>query len=153
MSQKKRPWLEKEVEEIKQEENKESKTKKVKINWVRILFLGFLSSAIFTFIDVVLFLIFHFGFGTESLIILYFFQYIIFGEAGLVIFIGACFGNFGQSAFISNIKQRFIGSGPLTGESIREATFNSFTYYFGGIFLIFYGLILFFILKLVAMLG
>ena len=79
-------------------------------------------------------------------------QYFIFGEAGLVIFIGACLGNFGQSALFSSLKERILGADPINKNSLREATFNAFTYYFGGFFLIFYGLILYQIVKLVAQL-
>ncbi len=153
MSQKKKPWLEKEVDEIEQGENKDNTTQKIKVNWVKIMLLGFLSSIIFIVIDIILFLIFYFGYGTETLFILDFLQYVIFGEAGLVIFIGACFGNFGQSVFISNLKERFIGSDPLSRDSFREATFNAFTYYFGGMFLLFYGLFLFGILRLAVYFG
>ncbi|MCE7743078.1 MAG: hypothetical protein GOP50_11570 [Candidatus Heimdallarchaeota archaeon] len=152
MNQRKKPWLEKEVDEIKQDEEKENTTKTIKVNWMRILLLGFLSSMVFIFINFIIFLIFYFGFDSETLFILYFMQYVFFGEAGLVIFIGACLGNFGQSVFISNIKERFMGSDPLTGDSFREATFNSFTYYLGGMFILFYGLILFGILRLISLL-
>ncbi len=152
MNQVKKPWLEKEVEEIVQDGDKESTTQIIKVNWSRIILLGFLSSVVFVLINVFIFLIFYFGFGSETLVILYFMQYFFFGEAGLVIFIGACLGNFGQSAFISNLKERFIGSDPLTQDSFREATFNSFTYYLGGIFLLFYGLVLFGIIRLIVLL-
>ena len=151
MNNKERPWLTKEVDEIKQEGDDENEKQVIRVKWMRILLLGFLSSVVFGIIDIILFLIFFFGFGSDTQVILYFMQYFIFGEAGLVIFIGACLGNFGQSAFISNLKERFIGSDPLTKDSIREATFNSFTYYLGGIFLIFYGLVLFGILKVIAL--
>jgi hypothetical protein len=152
MNEKKKPWLEKEVDEIKQDKEEDDK-KVIKVNWVRILLLGFLSSLVFGFIDIIIFIIFFFGFNAEAMFILYFMQFILFGEAGLVIFIGACLGNFGQSVFISNIKERFIGSDPISGDSFREATFNSFTYYFGGMFILFYGLFLFGILRLVSLLG
>ncbi len=153
MNQRKKPWLEKEVDELGQDKKEEITTKIIKVNWMRILLLGFLSSLVFVVIDLILFLIFYFGFGTEAQFILYFMQYILFGEAGLVIFIGGCLGNFGQSVFISNLKERFIGSDPLTSDSFREATFNSFTYYLGGMFLLFYGLVLFGILRLVSLLS
>ncbi|GAG92199.1 unnamed protein product, partial [marine sediment metagenome] len=76
----------------------------------------------------------------------------LFGEAGIVIFIGACLGSFGQSTMISNLKERLIGSDPISKDSIREATFNSFSYYFGGGFLIFYGILSWQILRLVVLL-
>ena len=153
MNQKEKSWLEKEVEELEQDKEEKDTAIVIKVNWVRILLLGFLSSVVFLFIDLVIFLIFFFGFGAEAQFIFYFMQYIFFGEAGLVIFIGACLGNFGQSVFISNIKERFVGSDPLTRDSFREATFNSFTYYFGGMFLIFYGLVLFGILRMISQLS
>lgn len=153
MNQKSKPWLEKEVEELEQDkEEAEDTTMIIKVNWMRILTLGFISSIVFLFIDAIVFLIFFFGFNSEALFIFYFMRYVLFGEAGLVIFIGACIGNFGQSVFISNIKERFMGSDPLTGDSFREATFNSFTYYLGGTFLLFYGLVLFGILRMIVLL-
>ena len=150
MSKKEKPWKTKEVDEIKvvhETEEKDPSTVKIKIYWPKITLLGFFSSIVFLVIDVILLLIFYFGFGTEIEFILFYMQYIIFGEAGLVIFIGACLGNFGQSTLISNLKERFMGADPISKDSFREATFNSFTYYFGGAFLILYGLVLWQILK------
>jgi len=153
MSKKTKPWLEKKVDRVEQEDDEENQdTYKVKVNWPRIVLLGFFSSVVFVFIDIIVFLIFYFGVESELLFILDFIQYLLFGEAGLVMFFGACLGNFGQSAMISNIKERFFGSEPLSRDSFREATFNAFTYYSGGLFLIFYGLIFFQIEKLIALL-
>ena len=153
MSKKTKPWLEKKVDRVEQEDDEENQdTYKVKVNWPRIVLLGFFSSVVFVFIDIIVFLIFYYGVESELLFILDFTQYLLFGEAGLVMFVGACLGNFGQSAMISNLKERFFGSEPLSRDSFREATFNSFTYYFGGLFLIFYGLIFFQIEKLIVLL-
>lgn len=155
MSKKEKPWKAKEVDDIqsKYQTQEDSSTQKLKVNWARIALLGFFSSLVFVIIDVILILSFYFGFGTEIAFILFFMQYVIFGEAGLVIFIGACFGNFGQSTLVSNLKERLIGSDPISKDSFREATFNSFTYYFGGGFLILYGLVLWQILRLVILLN
>ncbi len=155
MSKKKKPWKAKEVDDIqsKFQTQEDSSTQKLKVNWARIVLLGFFSSLVFVIIDVILILSFYFGFGTEIAFILFFMQYVIFGEAGLVIFIGACFGNFGQSTLVSNLKERLIGSDPISKDSFREATFNSFTYYFGGGFLILYGLVLWQVLRLAILLN
>ena len=155
MSKKEKPWKAKEVDDIqsKYQTQEDSSTQKLKVNWARIALLGFFSSLVFVIIDVILILSFYFGFGTEIAFILFFMQYVIFGEAGLVIFIGACFGNFGQSTLVSNLKERLIGSDPISKDSFREATFNSFTYYFGGGFLILYGLVLWQVLRLAILLN
>ncbi len=156
MSKKEKPWKAKEVDDIQpkyQTQEEDSSTQKLKVNWARIALLGFFSSLVFVIIDVILILSFYFGFDTEIAFILFFMQYVIFGEAGLVIFIGACFGNFGQSTLVSNLKERLLGSDPISKDSFREATFNSFTYYFGGGFLILYGLVLWQVLRLVILLN
>ena len=155
MSKKEKSWKAKEVDDIQQEyqtQEEDKSTQKIKIYWPRIALLGFFSSVVFVVIDVVLILIFYFGIGTEIAFILFFMQYVIFGEAGLVIFIGACIGNFGQSTLFSNLKERLIGSDPISKDSFREATFNSFTYYFGGGFLILYGLVIWQVLRLAVLL-
>ncbi len=156
MSKKEKSWKAKEVDDIQskyQTQEEDSSTQKLKVNWARIVLLGFFSSLVFVVIDVILILAFHFGFGAEIPFILFYMQYVIFGEAGLVIFIGACFGNFGQSTLVSSLKERFIGSDPISKDSFREATFNSFTYYFGGGFLILDGLVLWQILRLAILLN
>ncbi len=156
MSKEKKSWKAKEVDDIQSEyqaQEKDKSPQKIKINWPKIALLGFFSSVVFIVIDVIIILIFYFGFGTEIVFILFFMQYVILGEAGLVIFIGACFGNFGQSTLFSNLKERLIGSDPISKDSFREATFNSFTYYFGGGFLILYGLVLWQVLRLAVLLN
>ena len=155
MSKKEKSWKAKEVDDIQQEyqtQEEDKSTQKIKIYWPRIALLGFFSSVVFVVIDAILILIFYFGIGTEIAFILFFMQYVIFGEAGLVIFIGACIGNFGQSTLFSNLKERLIGSDPISKDSFREATFNSFTYYFGGGFLILYGLVIWQVLRLAVLL-
>lgn len=112
-------------------------------NWVRILTLGFLISLVFAIIDIII---------AISLItileldpyafLLSIMEYILFGEIGLIVFWGACLGNFGQSVFLSRIKERLVGGRPITKYSFREATFHSFTYYFAGGFILLYLLIL-----------
>ena len=155
-SKKDKSWKAKEVDEIQtvyeNEKTKDNSTQTIKIYWPKIALLGFFSSVVFTIINVILLLIFYFGLGTDILVIMYFMQYVFFGEAGIVIFIGACLGSFGQSTMISNLKERFIGSNPISKDSIREATFNSFSYYFGGGFLLFYGILSWQIIRLVVLL-
>ncbi len=155
-SKKDKSWKAKEVDEIQtvyeNEKTKDNSTQTIKIYWPKIALLGFFSSVVFTIINVILLLIFYFGLGTDILVIMYFMQYVFFGEAGIVIFIGACLGSFGQSTMISNLKERFIGSDPISKDSIREATFNSFSYYFGGGFLLFYGILSWQIIRLVVLL-
>ncbi len=154
MSEKKKKWQSKEVEDIevekKETEEKEEKGDRVKINWPRIAFLGFITAFVFSIIDLIIILIFLYGFDNELIFILDFMQYIIYGEVALVIIIGACLGNIGQSAFISGIKQKIFGSDPISKESFKEATFNSFTYYFGGGFLVLLALILWQVMKLMV---
>ena len=155
-SKKDKSWKAKEVDEIQivyeNEKTKDNSTQTIKIYWPKIALLGFFSSVVFTIINVILLLIFYFGLGTDILVIMYFMQYVFFGEAGIVIFIGACLGSFGQSTMISNLKERFIGSEPISKDSIRETTFNSFSYYFGGGFLLFYGILSWQIIRLVVLL-
>lgn len=153
MSKKSKKWQTKEVEEIeivKKEEEEEEEGERVKINWPRIAFLGFVTAFVFAIVDLIIILIFLYGFSKELIFILDFMQYVIYGEAALVIIIGACLGNIGQSAFISSIKQKIIGSDPISKDSFREATFNSFTYYFGGGFLILFAMILWQVMKIMV---
>ncbi len=154
MSEKKKKWQSKEVEHIefvkKEEEEKEEEGDRVKINWPRIAFLGFVTAFVFSIIDLIIILIFLYGFDEELIFILDFMQYIIYGEAALVVIIGACLGNIGQSTLISGIKQKIFGSDPISKDSFREATFNSFTYYFGGGFLVLFALILWQVMKLMV---
>ena len=153
MSKKKKKWQSKEVENIefeKKEGEEEEEREGVKINWPRIAFLGFVTAFAFAIIDLIIILIFHYGFNQELIFILAFMQYVIYGEAALVIIIGACLGNIGQSAFISSIKQKIIGSDPISKDSFREATFNSFTYYFGGGYLVLFALILWQVMKIMV---
>ncbi|MFW9852045.1 MAG: hypothetical protein ACFFDS_03830 [Candidatus Thorarchaeota archaeon] len=154
MSEKEKEWRSKEIEHIefvkKEKEEEEKESDKVKINWSRIAFLGFITAFVFSVVDLIIILIFLYGFDNELIFILYFMQYVIYGEAALVVIIGACLGNFGQSTFVSSIKQKLFGSDPLSKESFREATFNSFTYYFGGGFLVFLALILWQVMKLMV---
>ncbi|MHA1304678.1 MAG: hypothetical protein ACTSPI_13350, partial [Candidatus Heimdallarchaeaceae archaeon] len=51
-------------------------------------------------------------------------------------------GNIGQSVVVQKLKERFLGSEPINRISIKESTLNSFTYYFAGIFIFTYMLIL-----------
>lgn len=152
MSEKEKKWQKKEVELLEFEKKEEEiiEGEKVKINWPRITFLGFVTAFVFAVIDLIIILIFLYGFNKELIFILDFMQYVIYGEAALVIIIGACLGNIGQSAFISSIKQKIIGSDPINKDSFREATFNSFTYYFGGGFLILLALILWQVMKIMV---
>jgi hypothetical protein len=149
MDKPEKTWIEKEVDEIETVESEEEKEGEIKVNWPRIVFLGFITSLVFLVIDVIIGLIIYFGFNKELQIILYFMQYITFGEAGLVIFLGACMGNFGQSVAVSNLKEKIVGSDPISKDSLREATFNAFTYYSAGALLLLYTTMLWRILTLV----
>lgn len=152
MSEKKKKWQSKQVENIEftKKEVEEEEGDIIKINWPRIAFLGFVTALVFSIVDLIIILIFLYGFDQELIFILDFMQYIIYGEATLVIIIGACLGNIGQSAFISGIKQKIFGAQPISKESFKEATFNSFTYYFGGGFLILFALILWQVMKIMV---
>jgi len=147
MDEPEKKWQNKEVENIEYEEKK--KEKEIRVNWPRIVFLGFITSLAFVIIDVIAGLIIYFGFGQDMVYILYFMQYFTFGEAGLVVFLGACMGNFGQSVAVSNLKEKIIGSDPISKNSIREATFNAFTYYSAGALLLLYTTVLWRILTLI----
>ena len=140
MDETEKKWQNKEVDTIEFEEEKEKK--EIRVNWPRIVFLGFITSLVFVIIDVIAGLIIHFGFGQDMFYIIYFMQYFAFGEAGLVVFLGACMGNFGQSVAVSNLKEKIVGSDPISKNSIREATFNAFTYYSAGALLLLYTTIL-----------
>ena len=140
---------EKEVEKLEIEKEFEEEEIQ-KVNWMRIIVLGFITSIVFSIVDLVIILLLVFGFDNEWLFVLDYMQYIIFGEAALVIFIGACLGNFGQSAAVSKLKAQFFGSDTLDKNSFREATFNAFTYYAGGFFLLVYSMILWQALKIVV---
>ena len=140
MDEPEKKWQNKEVENIEYEEKKEEK--EIRVNWPRIVFLGFITSLAFVIIDVIAGLIIYFGFGQDMIYILYFMQYFTFGEAGIVVFLGACMGNFGQSVAVSNLKEKIIGSDPISKNSIREATFNAFTYYSAGALLLLYTTVL-----------
>jgi len=153
MDEPEKSWKNKEVDNIEVEESEdeesEDEEKEIKVNWPRIVLLGFLTSLVFLVIDVIIGLIIYFGFNQELQIILYFMQYITFGEAGLVIFLGACMGNFGQSVAVSNLKEKIVGSDPINKDSLREATFNAFTYYSAGALLLLYTTLLWRIMTLV----
>ena len=143
----------KEVDKLENEKEWEEDTEgKVKINWPRIILLGFITAVVFLIIDVGIVLILFYGFENEMVFILYGMQYVLFGEAAIIIFIGACLGNFGQSAMVSTLKERFFGSEPLSKDSFREATFNAFTYFSGGAFLLFFDMILWQILRITTLL-
>ena len=154
MSDKEKKWRSKEVEDIEflkeEKEEKEEEGEVIKVNWPRIAFLGFITAFVFSVIDLIIILIFLYGFNKELIFILDFMQYIIYGEAALVVIIGACLGNIGQSTLISGIKQKIFGSDPISKESFKEATFNSFTYYFGGGFLVLLALILWQVMKIMV---
>lgn len=149
MSESEKKWKEKEVDNLETEKEEEEEKEEVRVNWPRIVFLGFITSLVFIVIDVIIGLIIYFGFNQDLLYILYFMQYFTFGEAGLVIFLGACMGNFGQSVAVSNLKEKIVGSDPISKDSIREATFNAFTYYSAGALLLLYTTILWRLLTLI----
>ncbi|MHA2255891.1 MAG: hypothetical protein ACXAAM_07460, partial [Candidatus Heimdallarchaeaceae archaeon] len=109
MDEPEKKWQSKQVDTIEFEEKKEEEEKKeIRVNWPRIVLLGFITSLVFVIIDVIAGLIIHFGFGQDMFYIIYFMQYFTFGEAGLVVFLGACMGNFGQSVAVSNLKEKIV---------------------------------------------
>lgn len=148
MNKSEKKWKAKEVDDI-EIETEEKEGEEVKVNWPRIVLLGFITSLIFVAINAIIVLIIYYGFNSDLLHTLYYMQYFFFGEAGLVVFLGACMGNFGQSVAISNLKEKIVGSDPINKDSLREATFNAFTYYSAGALLLLYTTILWRILSLV----
>ncbi|MHA1202202.1 MAG: hypothetical protein ACTSQ4_06755, partial [Candidatus Heimdallarchaeaceae archaeon] len=112
---------------------------RVKVNWTRITLLGFITSIIFAVINIIIMIIIIYGLGFDDLLTIQdISQYLFFGEVGFVVFLGACVGNFGQSISITNLKARLFKSAPMSKDSFREATFNSFTYYIAASLLLVY---------------
>ena len=122
--------------------NSEKNEVKIKVNWVRVLTLGFLTSLAFLLINIIVVLIGVLGFDKDIELFLNFMQWVFFGEIGLIVFWGGCLGNIGQSVFIGNMKERMFGSKPFNAYSFKHATFNSFSYYFAGGFLLLYLMIM-----------
>ena len=121
---------------------------KIKVNWVRVLTLGFLTSLAFLLINIIVVLIGVLGFDKDLDLFLILMQWVFFGEVGLIVFWGGCLGNIGQSALIGNMKERIFGSEPFNAYSFKHATFNSFSYYFAGGFLLLYLMIMVQILRI-----
>ncbi|MHA1591805.1 MAG: hypothetical protein ACTSUP_04995, partial [Candidatus Heimdallarchaeaceae archaeon] len=123
--------------------NKEKKTEgeeqRLKVNWSRIIVLGFITSIIFVVINIIIAIIVIYGFHFDPVLAIQdILQYVFFGEVGFVVFLGACVGNFGQSIALTNLKARLFKSAPMSKDSFREATFNSFTYYSSAVLLLIY---------------
>ncbi|MBY8999833.1 MAG: hypothetical protein KGD64_02865 [Candidatus Heimdallarchaeota archaeon] len=138
----------------KKEENSEENVERARVNWPRIALLGFLTSIVFVVINIIIIIIIIYGFDFDPVLALQDIpQYLFFGEVGLVVFLGACVGNFGQSVAISNLKARLFKTEPMSKDSLREATFNAFTYYFAAALLLFYLLGMIQILKLIEYFG
>jgi hypothetical protein len=136
------------------EKKAEEKEERVKVNWIRITLLGFITSIIFTVINIIIMIIIIYGLGFDDLLTIQdISQYLFFGEVGFVVFLGACVGNFGQSIAITNLKARLFKSAPMSKDSFREATFNSFTYYIAASLLLVYLMVLIQILKLIEYFG
>lgn len=136
------------------EKKAEGKEERVKVNWTRITLLGFITSIIFTVINIIIMIIIIYGLGFDDLLTIQdISQYLFFGEVGFVVFLGACVGNFGQSIAITNLKARLFKSAPMSKDSFREATFNSFTYYIAASLLLVYLMVLIQILKLIEYFG
>ncbi len=138
--------------------NNEKKAKgegeRVKVNWTRITLLGFITSIIFVAINIIIIIIVIYGFGFDNLLTIQdISQYLFFGEVGFVVFLGACVGNFGQSIALTNLKARLFKSAPMSKDSFREATFNSFTYYIAASLLLVYLMGMIQILKLIEYFG
>ena len=139
----------KEVTEKDLEDYSKKKEIKIKVNWVRVLTMGFLTSLAFLFINIIVVLIGVLGFDKDLDLFLILMQWVFFGEVGLIVFWGGCLGNFGQSAVIGNIKEKIFGSKPFNAYSFKHATFNSFSYYFAGGFLLLYLMIMVQILRII----
>ncbi|MHA2357266.1 MAG: hypothetical protein ACXABK_00670 [Candidatus Heimdallarchaeaceae archaeon] len=147
----KKRWESKEVEHIEfEEDSEEKKSEAITVNWSRIVFLGFITSLVFLLIDSIIGIILFYVVDRDFALILYMMQYFLLGEAAMVVFLGACLGNFGQSVLVSNLKERLFGADPLSIDSFREATFNAFTYYSGGALLFLYTAIVWRIFVLIS---
>lgn len=129
--------------------NSEKNEVKIKVNWVRVLTLGFLTSLAFLLINIIVVLIGVLGFDQNIHLFLDLMQWVFFGEVGLIVFWGGCLGNIGQSALIGNMKERIFGSKPFNAYSFKHATFNSFSYYFAGGFLLLYLMMMVQILRII----
>lgn len=139
----------KEVTEKDLEDYSKKNEIKIKVNWVRVLTLGFLTSLAFLLINIIVVLIGVLGFDKDLDLFLNLMQWVFFGEIGLIVFWGGCLGNIGQSALIGSMKERIFGSKPFDAYSFKHATFNSFSYYFAGGFLLLYLMIMVQILKII----
>ena len=127
---------------------------RVKVNWSRIILLGFITSIIFVFINIIIAIIVIYGLHFDPVLAIEdILQYVFFGEVGFIVFLGACVGNFGQSIALTNLKARLFKSAPMSKDSFREATFNSFTYYSAAILLLVYLMAMIQILKLIEYFG
>ncbi|MHA1345465.1 MAG: hypothetical protein ACTSVO_08665 [Candidatus Heimdallarchaeaceae archaeon] len=131
----------------------EGKVEKAKVNWTRITLLGFITSIIFVVINIIIAIIIIQGLKFDSVLTQDIMQYVFFGEVGFVVFLGACVGNFGQSIALTDLKSRLFKSAPMSKDSFREATFNSFTYYFAAVLLLVYLMGAIQILKLIEYYG
>ena len=139
----------KEVTEKDLEDYSKKNEIKIKVNWVRVLTLGFLTSLVFLFINIIVVLIGVLGFDKDLELFLILMQWVFFGGVGLIVFWGGCLGNIGQSALIGSMKERILGSKPFDAYSFKHATFNSFSYYFAGGFLLLYLMIMVQILRII----
>jgi len=136
------------------EKKVEGEEERVKVNWTRITLLGFITSIIFVVINIIVIIIVIYGLGFDDLLTIQdISQYLFFGEVGCVVFLGACVGNFGQSIALTNLKAKLFKSAPMSKDSFREATFNSFTYYIAAALLLVYLIGMIQILKLIEYFG
>ena len=136
------------------EKKTEGEEERLKVNWSRIILLGFITSIIFVIINIVIAIIVIYGFQFDPVLAIQdILQYVFFGEVGFIVFLGACVGNFGQSIALTNLKARLFKSAPMSKDSFREATFNSFTYYSAAVLLLVYLMVMIQILKLIEYFG
>ncbi|MCK4845462.1 MAG: hypothetical protein KAS95_07300, partial [Candidatus Heimdallarchaeota archaeon] len=70
--------------------NLEKNMVKIKVNWVRVLTLGFLTSLAFLLINIIVVLIGVLGFDKDLELFLILMQWVFFGEVGLIVFWGGC---------------------------------------------------------------
>ncbi len=130
--------------------NNDQPNNKEEINWKIIVLTGFLTSLIFLVLDSLFVVIVVFAAHKEYLFVLHITEYFLLIEAALIIFWGACLGNIKQSVAIQKLKEKLIGEKQLNRYTIKEATLNSFTYYFSGVFTFVYLLFLHKIIEIIV---
>ncbi|UJG39652.1 MAG: hypothetical protein K9W45_07215 [Candidatus Heimdallarchaeum aukensis] len=122
----------------------------IKAKWDVILLTGFFSSLLFFILDVIIVLIFILGLKRDAILTLVAFEYVLLGEVAIVVIWGACIGNIKQSVVIQKVKEKITKSETINKFTIKEATFNAISYYFAGLFLFIYLIVLHKILQILV---